>query len=374
MNNKTNPNIVPGRMPSPPDFLIQTNNSPTEATAHSYSMEEFVPSERTKNIDHVLYQNALEDRKQAEISYAEIYGRYLEVLALNEKLVRKYKIKERYKQRIRKVYENALNTTVHHGVSKERAERNQEALEQAYSDVQEECEALRVSNRVHEEKFKNLLSQLGHAEAQMEQANQQFGAMAEEFDNRRILLEEADRHIQGYRVQTKQMDDSIKEWQYKLSISRDENLSLNSKLRDSQLKEAGISTLNGELATSLTKAQKQIYELEDKLNRITDESKIYIANLEGEVERFREQKRVEALLMRSKKIAEGEGELPAPMPLENSEAPKAQWNDLYSKWSHIIDELTSHSGKLNTDTQGPLQVQKMNPPELISEAGDLEII
>jgi chromosome segregation ATPase len=198
----------------------------------------------------------------------------------------------------------------------------------------------------------------------MEQSSHQFQTLAEEFDNRGILLEEADRQIQTYRAQIEAQNRSLQEWHDKYSKIRDENLIIQSQIRDIQMREAGVQALNSELASSMTKAQKQIYELEDQLARVTQDTQVKLATQEAELERYREQRRVEALLEKSKKLQAGEKIQANPQ--------SEQWNGLYEKWSDIINGLTSHSTPL--ERKEPEVKPSTKPSELVSEAGDLEIL
>jgi len=374
-NAKTNiPQPRPGQMPSPPEFL--TRPSPVfEGVAYAPFIEEHVPASMPKSIDFGLYQNALNDRKQAEMSAAEIYAQYLEVVTFNQRLLKTQKTFERFKSRVRQVYNSAVGRQGRHSEEALRARRHQLGVEQALNASQQENESLRASSRAHEEAFQQILKRLGQAEAQMEQANHQFQTLAEEFDNRGILLEEADRHIQGYRAQIELQNQSLAEWHDKYSKIRDENLIIQSEIRDIQMREAGVAALNNELANSITKAQKQIYELEDKLGFLTQESQTKLATLEVEVDRYREQRRVEALLEKSKKLQAGERVEFQPEP--NQKVNLDQWNGFYEKWSDIINGLKSHSNPIEGNRNKPSipsETRQIQSSELISEAGDLEIL
>ena len=107
------------------------------------------------------------------------------------------------------------------------------------------------------------------------------------------------------------------------------------------MREAGVAALNNELTNSITKAQKQIYELEDKLETVQQLTQTKLATQEIELERYREQRRVEALLEKSKKLQAGEKV--TFVEGENQKANIEQWNGFYDKWSGIINGLTSHS-------------------------------
>jgi chromosome segregation ATPase len=345
-------------------------------------VEEHIPTSLPQSIDYGLYQNAIDDRRQAEMSAAEIYSQYLKVMAFNQKLLRKQKKVEKFKLKVREVYERALNKNGSKTKEADRARRHQIGVEKALDEAQKENAALRASNRAHEEAFEEILRKLGQAESQMERANHQFQTLAEEFDNRGILLEEAERTIQGNRAQIDQLNASLAEWHDKYSKVRDQNLILQSEVRDIQLREAGVAALNSELASSATKAQKLIYELEDRLNTETEDAKTKIAMLEVELDRYREQKRVEALLEKSKKLQAGEKVVFIPDQVKGQHGnPKEQWNEFYQKWSHIINELTTHSNPMtreNTPAEPPLppvpQEYNSEQSQLMSEAGELEII
>lgn len=372
-----NPVPRPGQMPSPPEFL--TRPHPTEGITYPAMIEEHVPASMPKSIDFGLYQNVLDERKQAEMSAAEIYAKYLEVVTFNEKLLRTQRIFDRYQARVRRVYDRALDVESRHSEDLLRARRHQMAVEKSYNDLQIEAQSLRASNQAHEEAFQGILVKLGQAEAQLGGANGQFQSLAEEFDNRGILLEEADRHIQGYRSQIEQFQNSIREWQDKYSKLRDDNLLMQADLREMELKEAGIATLNNELAMSVTKSQRQIYELEDKMTREREESKARIAYLEAELDKALEQKRVEALLEKARKIQAGESLNAKPgevyKPVESGQ-PREEWNNFYQRWSHIIDELTTQSNMVGRTGPTPALPEKTDDitGELVSEAGELEII
>ena len=131
-----------------------------------------------KSIDYSLYQNVLNDRKQAEMSAAEIYAQYLEVMTFNQRLLRTQKLFMRFKNRVRSIYDNAVERQGQHSVEAVRARRHQMGVEKALSESQSDNEALRASNRAHEEAFKQILKRLGQAEAQMDQANHQFQGLA----------------------------------------------------------------------------------------------------------------------------------------------------------------------------------------------------
>ncbi len=374
--------VKPGQMPSPPEFLTRTH--PTEGATYPVMIEEHIPAPLPKNIDYGLYQNVINDRKQAEMSYAEIYAQYIELITLNEKLLIKQNNFERFKQRVRVIYDRALDRDESLSTETRRAEYQILQLEKRCNALQIENEALKGSNAAHSEAFNQLIGKVGQAEAQMDQANHQFQTLAEEFDNRGILLEEADRHIQGYRVQIGQLTSSIKEWQDKYAQIRDDKLLMEADVREVQIKEAGIAALNNELAQSATKAQKQIYELEDKLSRESEKSSQRIAVLRAELDRYQEQKRVEALLEKSKKFQEGIS--PNVMPGEviknpnSSKETREQWNGFYEKWSHIINELTTHSSPMSKFGSHENEELPATPKassitgELMSEAGELEIL
>jgi chromosome segregation ATPase len=374
-NTKAQPQPRPGQMPSPPEFLTRPAPA-SEGTSYPVAVEEHVAAEMPKSIDFGLYQNAINDRKQAEMSAAEIYAQYLELVTFNQRLLRGQKTIQLFKRRVRKVYDSALNRQGRHSDEALRARRHQLGVEKALNDTQQENEGLRASNRAHEEAYQQILKRLGQAEAQMEQANHQFRTLAEEFDNRGILLEEADRHIQGYQAQIELQNQSLGEWHDKYSKIRDENLILQSQMRDIQMREAGVATLNNELANSATKAQKQIYELEDKLERLTRESQTKMATLEVEVDRHREQRRVEALLEKSKKLQAGEK---VTFVTDNKQkANVEQWNGFYEKWADIINGLTTHSNPIENTKKDTVAVgatiNQVQSSELLSEAGDLEIL
>lgn len=382
--NRDNPIVKPGQMPSPPEFL--TRNNTTEGETFPTMIEVHVPEPMPKNIDFGLYQNVVNDRKQAEMSYAEIYAQYVELVTINEKLEGKKRIFERFKNRVRKIYNHALDRDENLSVETRRNQFKISNLERANSELQTENEALKASNAAHSEAFQQILIKVGQAEAQMDQANHQFQTLAEEFDNRGILLEEADRHIQGYRAQITLLNSSIKEWQDKYAQIRDDKLLMETDVREIQMKEAGVAALNNELTNSITKAQKQIYELEDRLSRERDGSATRIAALEAELDRYQEQKRVEVLLEKSRKVQEGvsldvkPGEVIKNPNAENySHDSREQWNGFYQKWSHIINELTTHSsqmGKIKTSEDEVIHTTKIEPitGELLSEAGELDIL
>ncbi len=375
--------IKPGQMPSPPEFLIRPQNSFEEAT-YPTMIEEYVPAPLPQNIDYSLYQNVINDRKQAEMSYAEIYAQYVEQVTLIEKLRGKQKTFERFKERVRTIYARAIDRDESSATESRRLEYQFIQSEKKSGLLQAENEALKASNLAHSEAFNKLIGKVGQAEAQMEQADHQFQTLAEEFDNRGILLEEADRHIQGYRAQIAQLTNSIKDWQDKYAQMRDEKLLMESEVREIQIKEAGIAALNNELAMSATKAQKQIYELEDKLARETEKSAERIAVLEAELDRYQEQRRVEALIEKSKKVQEGVSLTVKPgeviKNVSDSQETRGAWNGFYEKWNHIINELTTHSspiGRVNSPETEKVSVTPQSSiaaGELISEAGELEII
>src|ERR1700677_47584 len=144
-----------GQMPSAPEFL--TRPHPVEGITYPAMIEEHVSADMPKSIDFGLYQNVLDERKQAEMSAAEIYAKYLEVISFNERLLRTQRIFDRFKARVRKIYNRALDVDSKYSEETLRAKRRQMAVEKAYNDLQLEAQGLRSSNQAHDEAFKKIL-------------------------------------------------------------------------------------------------------------------------------------------------------------------------------------------------------------------------
>lgn len=374
--------ITFGQMPSPPEFLLKKQEilleDPLEKTIPESHLSESHPSESQapepvlpKTVDATLYQSALADRQTAEMNYAEIYSQYLDVVSFNEKLLRSLRRYENYQTRVRKIYDRAkigdqivLNNL-------KLARRDLAAADKTVSDLQIENESMRVSLTAHEEAFQNIAARLAQAESAMSHANRQFQLLSDEYENRGVLLDEADRKIRGYLTQISQLGDLARGEQKKSAQLADENLILNNQIRELQIKEAGVSTLNNELTESIIKLQKQIHLLEDKRAHEREEAKKQAAALHEEIARLRDGRYIDGLVEKSKQAIRSDV-VPAATSAQTEPklSDRQNWNHFYNRWSQIIDELSSHSAPIRSEPKAPLTEGLSE--ELISERGDLD--
>lgn len=91
-------NLFQGFAPTAPDSLVrpiqkkeevfssQTSVQVNSTTAAPVATSNIAATPRS--VDGVIYQQAIDERKQAEMHYAEIYSKYLELVAFNEKILR----------------------------------------------------------------------------------------------------------------------------------------------------------------------------------------------------------------------------------------------------------------------------------------------
>ncbi|MDZ4678276.1 MAG: hypothetical protein SGI74_12295 [Oligoflexia bacterium] len=376
MSNTDNKIKINGAMPAPPDFLL--TKFIVDEPIHTFVQSQYV-EKQPSTVDYIIYQSAIEDRKQAEISSAEIYSKYLELINFNEKLLRIISNYKRYKIRARQVYNHAKISDQILIDNLDLTRKSLVSTERAMNTLQIENETLRISISAHEEAFKSVTSKLGQAEATMEQANTQFRNLAEEFNQRNLQLDEAQRTINAYTTQISHMGDAMREMQSRFSQMRDENLLYQNQLREVQIREAGIAALNSELTNSATKAQKQIHELDDKLTHERENFRSKISALEQENSRLKDKRYAEQLIEKSKKIQEQQ---PAQSKLNIADEKLLDRKNLeqfMNRWTKIIDELSAQSSRISHTLSSDENEERDNSnyaitEQLISERGDLQII
>jgi chromosome segregation ATPase len=372
-------------IPSPPEFLLAKPQEPVQdivQEAAADSAPQIPEASMPPTVDSYIYMQAIEDRREAETGYAEIYSQYLEVVGFNEKLLRTLAVQRRFRARVRAVYDRAKLGDQVLAESAQAAHRNLVATEKALGDLQLENESLRISLSSHEEAFRQLAGRLGQAEAAMDKAREQFQMLAEECDSRGLKLADAERKVKTFMIQIEQMADAMREMQGKFTHLRDENQLFQNQMRDAQLREAGISALNSELTESVMKLQKQIHEMEDKLFFERENSKKRISELDQEIERLRENRHAENLVEESKRLqtaAVAEDRKISEKP-QSKELDRENLDRFYQRWSQIIDELSSHSGRIDhaprrsegQERPAPNAINSITE-QLISERGDLDL-
>lgn len=358
------------KMPTPPDFLLQKNAENFLGKSNVSTTEDNADINRSnpKSVDYILYQSAIAERKAAEIQAAEIYSKYLEMVNFSETLLKKVNRFDNYKQKVRSVYNTALKGDEILRDNLILTRTDLENTKKTIQDLNLENQSLRASVDAHQDAFAQVTKKVGHAEAAMEHAHLQFQLLADEYEKRGLQIEELEKKNNGSSSQIRELSEKLSEAQKRCDYLSDESLILQNQLRESQIKESGLATLNHELTNSIPKLQKQIHILEEKLRIERDEFNKKAAILTSEIERLRENKLIDSLVERSKQT------LASPQPsikekVEHQIKSKEQWNEFYHKWSVIIDELSSHSAPIKQNSS----TEQLPPlPQLVSEHGDLD--
>jgi methylmalonyl-CoA mutase cobalamin-binding domain/chain len=309
-------------------------------------------------VDVNIYNSALEDRNNAEMHAAQIYSQYLEVVQFNEKLLRNITAFDRFRRRARQVYNQAKRGDQ---IVADNLKENQRSLittERLLSDLQIENETLRIALNAHEEAFRQVTNKLGLAEATMEQANLQFVTLSEEFDRRGLQIAEQAHENKAHILQIEQIGQAITEVNLKYDKTREENILLTQKLRETQIQEAGIAALNHELTEVITKIQKQIHTMEAQNRDYRDWAERQIDSLKNENERLKDNIEAKALIDKSRQAQQA----PKPTPPTFD---RAKLDEFLNRWTKVIDEVSTATSSFKTK---PKSEEKQ---ELMSEHGDL---
>ncbi|MBK9293389.1 MAG: hypothetical protein IPM57_02935 [Oligoflexia bacterium] len=357
------------KMPAPPDFLLQKNVESMMQKSDQSNQNTKNGQQNPRTVDFILYQTAIDERKAAEIQAAEIYSKYLELVNFSESLIKKINRFDVYKAKVRSIYNTAL---MGDQIIKDNLQLTRIDLENTKKLIQDlniENQAMRASVDAHQEAFTHVTIKMGQAEAAMEHANSQFQLLSEEYEKRGTQVVELEKKLNGLSSQLKEIGEKLIDSQKKSDFLSDENLLIQNQLRESQIKEMGLATLNQELTDAIPKLQKQIHILEEKLRQERDEYSQKSAIMTEEIERLRENKLIDSLVVKSKQTLEPQpenqgGTLKDKVQIKSKE----QWNEFYHKWSAIIDELSSHSAPIRKEKQTELPPL----PQLVSEHGDLD--
>lgn len=359
-------------MPSPPDFLLQKSIETAQANL-SQNQPAPRPENAPKAVDFMLYYNVVEERKIAEVRTAEIYSKYLEVVAFSERLLKKISKFETYKQKVREVYNRALMvdqiTKDNLALSRQDLHNNQKIMNAMNMEMQSHL----ASVQAHQEAFEQMSRKLGQAEAAMHYANEQFQLLSQECENRGDKASLLEKNLNGATSQIRELTEKYKELQTRAEYLHDEHLLISNELREAQLKESAVSALNQELTESIPKLQKQIHILEEKIRMERSESENKIRILQEENDRQKDNKVVDALIEKSRKVVAEPIAPPLSLGKKREEklANKEKWNDFYSRWNQIIGELSSHSAPLREKIED--DNQNLPPlPQLVSEKGDID--
>ena len=360
------------QMPAPPDFLLRkTVEEATQKIAENQPSPK--PENAPRSVDYLLYHTAIEERKIAEVRSAEIYSKYLEMTAFSEKLIKKINHFEVYKVRVRDVYNRALLVDEITLDNLKLSRRDLDNTQKMINGLNLENQSLQASIEAHQEAFGQMSKQLGQAEAAMEYANEQFQLLAAEYENRGDQVKDLEKRLKGASIQINEISDKYRESIKRADYLHDQNLLISNELRETQLKESAIATLNEDLTHSIPKLQKQIHLLEEKLRMEREEFDKKVLSQQNEMDRLKENRLVDALVEKSKKTV-GTPVLPPQslgQKVEEKIANKEKWNEFYSRWSQIIGELSSHSAPLRPSKEEQ-ETQLTSIEQLISEKGDVD--
>lgn len=381
---------TPGRMPLPPEHLVkqaavqsaeqammaqseifeivgdvkpQAGSSEALREALSAKNDEGFPNK----VDYLLYSRAVEDRRTAETQYAEIYSQYLQAVTFNETLVRRISTFKRFLRRNREVYNRAKNMDMVVAENLKLVQRDLAVSDKAMNDIQLENQALRTSLSAHEQAFEQITKKLGMAELELERAHKQFESLANEFETQNLFLIEADRKLKANGALVEQLETNEKDLQKKYSAVRDENLLLQNQLRESQINEAGSGALNSELASSITRLQKQIAMLEEKLLVEKNKAKAKDVELQQQIERLTDKRHADVLVEQAKQL---NSNFAQNKPIVPRAVNREQFDTFFNRWSQIIGELSSHSAPMKANDAKDEAIKE----QLMSERGDLDLV
>lgn len=261
-----------GSLPKPPEFLFKPQLSPEYDFIELDNLAP-PPQKMPDLVPNNIYQAAIEQRRSAEMNYAEIYSQYLEVVAFNERLLRKIRRLEKFKGKMRPVFNNLKNkdNSVHKKLAQ--AQLQIKEREDIIHDLQLEIEALKISNSAHDESFKAVSKELEASKQDASEAQDQFRLLSEEFENRGFFLTQAEEKLKDYLEKIDQMSNSMSEIQVNNSKLRNENLIFQSKL--AEITKGSIFEQNGQITSvlqnSIYRLQKKVSILEQELNETKKE-------------------------------------------------------------------------------------------------------
>lgn len=377
------------RMPEPPNYLLtqeleQLTHKLAEnpASAYSsYSTEEYSPASiqtsALRTVDMVLYQAALEERKMAEIRSAEIYSKYLEIVGYSEKLINKVNAMERFKSRVRPVYDRAMAGD---DIILENLNLAREDLDNARDLINSfnlKNQTLESAMDTHQQAFLQVSKQMAQAESAMQYANEQFQLLSADYERRGEKITDLEKILAMLELKGVGTESRVEELQRKSDVILDENMLLGNQLRQTQIHASGLETLNEELTQSIPKLQRQIHILEEKLRIEREDFEKQSASSLEELGRLRENKNIEGLVEKSRAmnrktevdfVGTASGYVSAESVGLEVKSPK-QWNEFYQRWSTIIDELSSHSSPIRHLSSD----DDLKRVQLTSELGDYEI-
>lgn len=305
-------------------------------------------------VDASLYEAAVEDRKQAESGYAEFYSKYLELVSYNEQLMKNFQRFDIYRERIRKVYNNAKYGD-DSAVGKIRElEKKVQAYEEIIAKHDSEKETLSISLKAHEEGFKNVSQRLEMVESELENSQNQFQVLAEEYDARGFLLSEANEKIKAYQDRFDRLNHEMNTIQSDNTKLRDDNVVFQRKLQE--VTEGPIDGDNELLSSAVSRLQRRMREMEINYNREIKEAEQKIQKLQN-----------------SAPVTES-APTPkvAPQPPSQNAISNEQVDALFQRWDNVIRELSSHSMPIRDKKEGSKSPQ-IEIDQLVTENGEIDV-
>jgi chromosome segregation ATPase len=359
------------QFPEPPKHLVIKD-----------SVIEHLPKRKTSD-DLVRLVQIENDLRSAESGFASLYTEKQDVEGTNQKLLKKLRAFDRYKLRVRRIFNHLMNIDGSTAVTSKMLQKDLYIAERTVEKLQIENDGFLSTIQNFEEK-ENLLKKTEEENRQeLEDLKFNFQILAEKFDEKNKMLELAEEQFQNHLLNVEKLTSSLNEFSKKEQSLREEIQILKRSHTESQMSEDNFAKLNSDLADALAKLQKKNKDLdlelrikrreydellklqnhETQFNQEMSEANHLIEKVKNFTPALEEHSIVEdASEVRdedwkyskdenSQLLAEAYPSI-ITKPLIETKKDSKNLKAFYDRWSHIIDELSTHSTPLaKTNTQ-----------------------
>ena len=341
--------ILPGGMPSPPNFLVEA--MPTNG------LEVHVPARKAslRAASDPSYNEILNERKTAEADFARVYSEYGELTDFNRKLLKRIHFFERFRGRIREAYNRLQHSE---GSQLQVAKLIQKDLfiaERTVESLQLENSALLATIQTSEEREQIQSSKTLNLAKDFHFLQTRFAEISEKLEEKNGMLLRSEDKLQETLCQLGKNSADLAKVHLQLSEAESETLHLREKLQASHVREADLAKLNTDLANSMVKLQKRNHELIERLkDEEADEATTKLIKVVlPEIPQhhyddfdFDEPKLANDIVLAAESATRNEVATVKESAVVCG-LPAADVKEFYKRWTHIINELSSHSTPMN---------------------------